>query len=154
MLLKDILDEDFVNYKLPSMVLAFPKCDSFKCGRSVCQNGALTNSPDIIITAKKLVERYLKNTITHSVVCGGLEAFDSWQDLQDFVKEFRSKTDDDIVIYTGYNKCEIHDKIRWLQKYKNIIVKYGRYIPGQKPHYDGVLGVELASDNQYAERIS
>ena len=36
----------------------------------------------------------------------------------------------------------------------NIVIKYGRYIPGQTPHYDEVLGVKLASDNQYAERIS
>ena len=37
--------------------------------------------------------------------------------------------------------------------FKNIIIKYGRYIPDQEPHYDEVLGVNLASDNQYAERL-
>lgn len=154
MVIKDIIFEDFVNYKKASMLIAFPKCDTFKCGRLVCQNGTLTAAPDIIITSKALVEKYLKNPISHACVMQGLEPFDSWNDLQDFVKEFRTKTNDDIVIYTGYNKCEIQDKIRWLQKYKNIIVKFGRYIPGQKPHYDAVLGVELASDNQYAEKIS
>lgn len=154
MIVKDILDEDFVNYKLPSMVLAFPKCDSFKCGRSVCQNSTLANSPDIVITAKKIIDRYLKNNITHALVCGGLEAFDSWEDLSMFVQIFREYSNDDIVIYTGYNKCEINDKIRWLQKYKNIIVKFGRYVPNQKPHFDSVLGVDLASDNQFAEKIS
>ena len=41
-----------------------------------------------------------------------------------------------------------------LYDYKNIIIKYGRYIPNQTPHRDEVLGVNLASDNQYAERIS
>jgi hypothetical protein len=40
-----------------------------------------------------------------------------------------------------------------LWDYKNIIIKYGRYIPNQTPHYDEVLGVYLASDNQYAVRI-
>ena len=41
-----------------------------------------------------------------------------------------------------------------LKKYSNIIIKFGRFIPNQKPHYDPVLGVELASDNQYGEKIS
>ena len=31
MILKGIIDEDFVNYKVPCMVLEFPYCD-FKCG--------------------------------------------------------------------------------------------------------------------------
>ena len=41
MILKGLIDEDFVNYKKPAMVLEFPYC-SFKCdkecGRQVCQN--------------------------------------------------------------------------------------------------------------------
>jgi hypothetical protein len=32
-------------------------------------------------------------------------------------------------------------------------MKYGRYIPNNKGRFDKVLGVQLASDNQYAERI-
>jgi hypothetical protein len=35
----------------------------------------------------------------------------------------------------------------------NIIVKFGRYRPNQEPHFDKVLGVELASDNQYAKEF-
>lgn len=46
------------------------------------------------------------------------------------------------------------DKFHVLSEYKNIVVKFGRYIPGQEKHYDEVLGVYLASDNQYAEKIS
>ena len=41
-----------------------------------------------------------------------------------------------------------------LKNYDNIIIKYGRYIPNQPSRYDSILGVTLASDNQYAERIS
>lgn len=37
---------------------------------------------------------------------------------------------------------------------KDKELKFGRYIPNQTPHYDSILGVNLASDNQYAERIS
>ena len=62
---------------------------------------------------------------------------------------------DDIVIYTGYTEaeckasCYIYDLLR----YKNIIIKFGRFVPNQEPHYDEVLGVMLASDNQYAKRL-
>ena len=61
---------------------------------------------------------------------------------------------DDIVVYTGYDKEEIPEHLMTLKKYKNIIVKFGRYVPGQQAHFDEVLGVELASDNQYAEKLS
>ena len=48
MIVKNILDEDFVNYKKPSMLIAFPSC-SFKCerdcGKRVCQNSTLAVSP-------------------------------------------------------------------------------------------------------------
>ena len=48
----------------------------------------------------------------------------------------------------------IINKVCLLSNYKNIIIKYGRYITNQEKHYDEVLGVYLASENQYAERIS
>ena len=49
---------------------------------------------------------------------------------------------------------EIADKIDALKKFENVIVKFGRFIPDAKHRFDDVLGVELASDNQFAERIS
>ena len=156
--LKGLIDEDFVNYKVPSMTLMFPKC-SFKCdkesGQALCQNAALVNEPDITVDIEELIERYLNNPITESIVCQGLEPFDSFRELLDLVYCLRIKhhCDDPIVIYTGYKKHEILDKLIQLVFYGNIIVKYGRYIPDQKPHYDEVLGVYLASDNQYAEEL-
>ena len=84
----------------------------------------------------------------------GLEPFDSWEDLYILIKELRKYTEDDVVIYTGYNKDELLDKIKILSQFKNIIIKYGRYIPNQTSHYDENLGVNLASHNQYSERIS
>ena len=42
----------------------------------------------------------------------------------------------------------------YLELYENIIVKFGRYVPNQLPHYDNVLGIKLASDNQYAKVVS
>lgn len=76
---------------------------------------------------------------------------DSWEDLQVFVKNFRYYKPDDIVIYTGYTEEEIKDKIEWLSLYENIIIKFGRFIPNQGKHFDEILGIELASPNQYAK---
>ena len=153
MKIKGLISEDFVNYKKPAMTIMFPHC-TFKCGAEYCQNSPLSKAEDIEMDISNIVIRYLNNPITESVVMQGLEPFDSWDDLIEFVKQLRESTDDDIVIYTGYYKEEIADKIALLSKYKNIIIKYGRYIPDQKKHYDEVLGVYLASSNQYAERIS
>ena len=139
------------------MTIEFPRC-SFKCdkeyGQPVCQNGALATSPDISISIDRLVERYVNNPITEAIVYQGLEPLDTWEDVLELTDAFRQQTDDDIVIYTGYTKCEIRDKVEELKKYKNIVMKYGRYVPNEKTHYDKVLGVDLASDNQYAEKIS
>lgn len=154
MIIVQLVDEDFINYKIPSMIIGFPYCHNFKCGKSVCQNSVLATAPQINIAKEEIVSRYLKNPITHSICCQGLEPFDTWNDLLELLTEFRKHTDDDFVIYTGYTKCEIADKVKILSKYKNVIIKYGRYVPNQKSHYDCVLGVELASDNQYAEKIS
>ena len=84
----------------------------------------------------------------------GLEPFDSWNDLKSFIHELREYCNDDIVIYTGYDKNEVIEKINELSKYTNIIVKFGRYVPNQKKHFDDLLGLYLASNNQYAEKIS
>lgn len=157
MIIKQLLDEDFVNYKKPSMFIGFPacswKCDR-ECGMQVCQNSALATSQIKNIGFKTIVNRYINNPITSSVVCGGLEPFDTWDDLYGLIAYLRVSTQDDIVIYTGYYKEEIEVYINELKVFSNIIIKFGRYIPGCEKHYDEVLGVYLASDNQYAERIS
>ena len=157
MVIKGVTTEDFSNYKKPSMFIAFPRCD-FKCDREcgvqVCQNGTLVKAPDIDIDVNIIVKKYLDNPITKAVVCGGLEPFDSWSDLLLFIEKFREKSQDDIVIYTGYYKEEIADKINILKRFPNIIIKTGRFLPGHEKHYDEVLGIELASPNQSAERIS
>lgn len=68
---------------------------------------------------------------------------------------YKYHCDDDIVIYTGYTEeeCMNNGWITNLQQYGNIIIKFGRFIPGEEPHYDEVLGVKLASNNQYAKKI-
>ena len=84
MLVKQIIDEDFVNYKKPSMFIGSPQCSwkcENECGRRVCQNSALSKSPTIDIPVEKIVERYVSNHITHAIVIGGLEPFETFDDL-------------------------------------------------------------------------
>lgn len=156
MKLKGLNDYDICNYKYPSMFLIFPKC-SFKCdkecGKPICHNSALANEPIIEIDEKKIVQRYLDNRLTRACVCGGLEPFDTWTDLYNFIVEFRKKSDDYIVIYTGYEENEISEYIRVLHDLNHIIVKFGRFRPNAKSRFDDVLGVNLASDNQYAKEV-
>ena len=158
MILKGLIEEDFCNYKKPTMTLMFPYC-SFKCdneaGIKICQNSELTLSPNIEIGYYDLLKRYEKNPITKGVVCSGLEPFDS-KELYDFINYFRKFNSDVIVIYTGYTEQEVKEKFSWifLPYYKNIIIKFGRFIPNDEFHYDEILGVQLASSNQYAKRIS
>lgn len=139
------------------MFIGFPSCTwkcEKDCGMRVCQNSALAKAKGIKIEVDELVSRYLNNPITKAVVCGGLEPFDSWHDLQDLINRLRAQTTDDIVIYTGYKEEEITNQLQYLQAYSNIVIKFGRFIPNQQSHYDEVLGIKLASDNQHAKRIN
>ena len=154
---KDIVEEDCINYKKINMFIICPKC-SFKCDKEnktqVCQNLSLNSLPDIRIDVKKLLLKYENNPLSEAVVLGGLEPFDTFDSVKKIVETFRNKTEDEIVIYTGYNPLEIKEELVWLSKYKNIIVKFGRFIPKNPPHYDEVLGVYLSSLNQYADYIT
>lgn len=170
MKVKGLIDEDFVNYKVPVMYIAFPCC-SFKCdaenGVPLCQNGGLSCEPDIEISEDLVIKRYLSNPITEGIVISGLEPFDTPMQLFSFVDTFRLKyhRDDPIVIFTGYTEEELStghyynddyetNKINWeLLTTYGVIVKFGRFRPNQERHYDEVLGVTLASDNQYAKEF-
>lgn len=153
MKIKGIIDEDFANYRKPSMYIAFPRC-SFKCGGALCQNSALAQQQDYEVSVYNLVVRYINNPITKAIVCAGLDPMDSFDDLKSLVACTRAMSQDDIVIYTGYNEEEITEQVKWLSAFPNIIIKFGRYIPNSEQVYDEVLGVMLASNNQYSRRIS
>lgn len=143
-------------------MIAFPTC-SFKCctdlNRSImmCQNSPIAKLPSIDVSAQEIYERYAKNVITHSIVCAGLEPLDSFSDLFELLSEFRLRRGcfDTFVIYTGYTEEEAKPQIHCLMAYfSNIIMKFGRYVPYQSSHMDELLGVVLASPNQYAVQIS
>lgn len=158
MKLKGIVDTDVVNYKKISMFLITNIC-SLKCDKennnNYCHNSGLLSSPDIKIEAEEIYQRYINNSLSEAVVVGGLEPFDSIEDLLDLMCtfRFRHKCQDDIVIYTGYRKEEISSELYILRDYRPFIVKFGRFRPNQSKHFDEVLGVYLANDEQYAEWI-
>ncbi|MGN1208386.1 MAG: 4Fe-4S cluster-binding domain-containing protein [Christensenellales bacterium] len=157
----EIKDEDCINYKKISMFVALPFC-SGKCYKelgldcSICQNDRLRQSPIQKIDDEKIIERYLENSLTSAIVFGGLEPLDSFGELLSFIKLLRTKYNchDDVVIYTGYREDEIEDKINLLKTLDNIVLKVGRYIPNDEPIFDKILGVTLASKNQYAKEIN
>lgn len=147
--IKDMKDEDFVQYKVPAMTISFPYC-TFKCGRDICQNTGLVNTPNHQIQESYLATRYMQNKLTKAIVFSGLEPFDSFEDMLKMIDAFRYLTKDPIVIYSGYTEDEIQDKLIILKPYGNLIIKYGRYRPDLPPRFDEVLGVQLVSNNQYA----
>lgn len=170
MKIKGLVEEDFVNYKLPSMYIIFPNC-SFKCdkenGNQYCQNWSLSKEPCIDIPKEEILNKYIKNPITEAIVLGGLEPFDSEYDLLPFIDCARRqfKILDPIIIYTGYTEEELtsgnfgtiqqtgiqQNYWKILLSYGNIIIKFGRFKPNQEKHYDSLLGIYLASNNQYAK---
>lgn len=157
--LKNLMDENFQDYKKTSMMLATCNCN-WKCLKEqglnidICQNSELTKLNDIEISTESIIDRYLNNPITNAVVIAGLEPFLQFSEVLEFINEFRKQSQDDIVIYTGYYPDEIEKEITQLRKYKNIIIKFGRYIPNNEKIFDKILGVWLVSSNQFAYKIS
>lgn len=159
MKIKDIKDENYQDYKIASMFICTNICDG-KCWRdlgldcSICQNEQIMHQPTFDIPNEAIIKRYLENDLTHAIVFGGLEPMLQLDELIAFISELRRVSRDTVVVYTGYNEQEIEHKMCLLRKYENIIIKFGRYIPNQEKKYDEILGVYLASPNQYAKQIS
>ena len=170
--IKDLIDEDFVNYKKPSMFIITSICD-FKCQKEdpnvYCQNLEIVKLKNKKIKINDIINRYLKNNITKAIVFGGLEPIDQLEEMLSFITIFRLCCKDDIVIYTGYTEDELKNK-----KYNNksildvllevnqtyseyntnlnkLIIKYGRFKALDDEIFDNILGVKLASSNQYAK---
>lgn len=166
----NLIDEDFVQYKKPSMFIGVGTCD-FKCdkecGQQVCQNSPLASAPRIQMDIVEIIERFNSNPITEAIVFGGLEPL-YWKDGVKNVSDFHFfsgyipalNEGTDIVVYTGYYPNEIPysefqhwDSMVYAIK-GNLIFKFGRFIPNRPHRFDDVLGVELASDNQFAINIT
>ncbi len=161
MRVKTIVDEDFVNYKKPAMFIGTVSCNGKCCTEagvplSVCQNDGWRSCAPIILSDREICMRYLANPLTSAIVLGGLEPFEQAKEILKLIWTLCDvfHCNDDVVIYTGYNRDEIEKQVKALSEFENIIIKFGRFCPSQTPHYDEVLGVSLASDNQYAVKIS
>lgn len=157
--LKNIIDEVFQDYKLPAMMLVTCFCD-WKCFNNdesksfICQNNEIIKDNILTIYNEKIIHRYLKNDITKSIIIAGLEPFLQFNELVEFIDDFRKISKDDIVVYTGYEYNEVEEQINIIKKYSNIVIKFGRFIPNTNSIYDHTLGIYLSSDNQYAIKIS
>lgn len=161
MIVRTIVDEDFIQYKEPCMYIATAFCNGKCCKEagiplSVCLNDAWRGTATIAMVDEGIIERYLSNSITTTICFAGLEPFEQFDQVYNFIEKLRKdyNCNDTVLIYTGYNKEEIAERIEKLKDFDNIIIKFGRFVPDNPGKFDDVLGVRLASDNQYAERIS
>lgn len=161
MRLKTIVHESFTEYKEPVMYIGTISCDGKCCTEagiplSVCHNDGWRKNPSVAVSDSDIVEMYKKNRITKAICFAGLEPFEQFEELFNFMSVLRNEHGvmDPVIVYTGFNHDEISGEIEALKMFKNIIIKYGRYVPGKESRFDEVLGVKLASPNQYAEKIS
>ena len=158
--LKGIIWEDFVNYRKICTTLMFPKCD-FKCdrecGKQFCQNKGLAAAESQWYDIDDIMTKYMHTYLSDAIVLQGLEPLDSLVDVYTVAAALNKyKITSDLVIYTGYDKSEVDPSI--LDKLSSLvpghlIIKWGRFIPNKNQHFDSILGVTLASNNQYGEII-
>lgn len=154
------IDEcDLVNYKDPTFLIASGisctfKCDR-ECGQDVCQNLPLVKEPIINYTISNAIWRYDRQSLSTSVTFQGLEPLDNMIQLMWFITEFRKTHNDKIIIWTGYTEEECEAFIALLKELNlhNIIIKFGRFIPGKESHIDELLSVPLANPEQYAKEF-
>lgn len=159
MLIKGLVEEDFVNYKVPSMFISTCFCD-FKCCTElgldigVCQNSPLVQSDIKEIADSVIYKHFISNPITKAVVIGGMEPMIQIGEVIALISLFRENgCTAPFVIYTGYYPSEISTELDALRTLGNIIVKFGRFVPNRPSLYDSVLGINLSSDNQFAKQI-
>ena len=146
MRIKGLTDEDFVNYKYPSMFIAVGDCD-WKCcieggfDTSVCHNSPLAHAPEYDIDISFIFNNYINNPITQAIVIGGLEPFTRFDDIYHLIEYFRNMGNSDpFIIYTGYYPNEIFKEIP-LNKLATvgIRVKTNKIKPNLKTELDKIV---------------
>ena len=145
------INETFNDYKKTGLYIAFTKC---KLNCFGCQNIELKDKIPLEIDVDDLSKFIINNPIIDSIICSGLNPMDSFLELQMLIHKIRRFSKMDIVIYTGYKEKDLDWQIISLKQYPNIIIKFGEYIKERDYIFDEVLQVTLASDNQYAKKIS
>ena len=156
----DLDEADFINYKKAAFNISAGISCTFKCCKenpSICHNNPLCKQSPIEYSISKIIDRYKKQKISKSFVVQGLEPLDNLKQVLWLIDGIRrAGIEDEVILWTGYTEKECFDLIFLIKKmgWVNIIIKFGRYIPNAPSRYDPVLGVTLASDNQYAKKIS
>lgn len=146
------------DYYKPSLYIPIGVSCNWKCcieqglDISICQNSKLNNI--VSIDSNDILSSVKNNKIVTAYVFSGLETMDNFKELLYLIAKIRIYNSFDIVIYTGYYPNEVQEEINMLKEFDNVIVKFGRFIANSEPRYDEVLGITLASNNQFAERIS
>ncbi len=157
----DIRDS-FHEYRKSGLLIAVRDCD-YKCCHeggydiSMCHNYHLDGAKEIELSPDNLGNRIINNNTIDCIVIAGKEPMldKYFNDIVSTINYLRNnKWNKDIVIYTGYTEEELKEKINILKNNKNIIIKFGRFIPNQKPIYDEIGGIFLANHGQYFKRIS
>lgn len=164
--------DNITDYKKTSLFLVFPYC-SGKCGDK-CQNKHLRTMSKTKYKNRDIIKLYQSLDTHEAVVCGGLEPFDSFDELLQLMRDFSYQDKNvDFVIYTGYDYANnpgypytkenssayfyAKDAFNMLIKYwpmgtnkGNLIIKFGPYDENRinKSWHSNVLGVDLATDNQ------
>ena len=142
--------EVYNDYKKVGVLLATPTCNN-NC--KYCQNEYLKKKKPIEYDISEIFNFVKKNKLIKSFIFGGLDCMDSFDQTYDIIKEIRKKFDYDIVLYTGKLKTDINLEIEKLKNFKGIIIKFGKYKKNKEKKYDELLGITLASNNQYSRRI-
>lgn len=157
--LKDIT-EVFQDYRKPSLFLCVCGCDWKCCTEAgipvtTCQNHKIQSQRPVEVPFKDILDLFNKGFMK-AIIVGGLEPFLQKDELLALIRYLRyNGVSADIVIYTGYYPEEIEEQVlNDIISNHNIIIKYGRFKPDFDSRYDDVLGVTLASSNQYAVKYS
>ena len=159
MRINGLKDEVFNDFKTVGMYISVPFCyvrcwERLGLDKSICQNSHLDGVEIKNIPNKVIIDRYLNNDVNKCIIFSGRDSMDSFEEILDFINEFREYSDDPVVLYTGRNEYEVEDKINILRETNDIWIKVGNYIPNSKSIVDKLTGVVLASDNQKFIKIS
>ena len=151
--LKDIV-EVFQDYKKSALLLCTCYCD-WKCcaesglDQSLCQNSRIAKQREIKTPFASILKK-VNASFTDAVIFGGLEPMMQVDEVIQCIEYLRlNGVKKDIIIYTGYYLEEIDSNILYRLSQNKVILKCGRFIPNRSSKYDPILGVVLASDNQY-----
>lgn len=152
---KDVV-EVFQDYKKSAVLFSMCYCD-WKCckeaGVDVCQNLPLAKQ-EIIGMSFSYALSFVNKSMTDAIIFGGLEPLLQAEEVIHLIHYFREHgVQKDIVVFTGYYIEEIDKDVLESLTQCHVILKCGRFIPNRPSKFDDVLGVTLASDNQYGVQL-